>query len=236
MIFDIHTHALFSVDDGAKCPEETAKILKNQRLDGVAAMALTPHFYPSNETDIDVFVDKVSTQFGKLHNTHLDALPELFLGSEVYMFRGMENVGGLHKLSLGDSRYILLELPYDKISPWCINAILEINLRLNLTPILAHIERYVKVDGFNEILSLIDDGYALAQVNVAPLLHFRTRRPVLKLIKNGFVSFIASDVHSGQSPHSIKEALTVVEKKLGSGFAKKITDNFNNLYLEIKNS
>ena len=35
MLFDIHTHALFSVDDGAKNIKEAAVILKNERLDGV---------------------------------------------------------------------------------------------------------------------------------------------------------------------------------------------------------
>ena len=236
MLFDIHTHALFSVDDGARTAEETAAILEKQRLQSVDAMVLTPHFYPYNETDVDVFMDKISAQFLKLKDIHNNSLPELFLGSEVYMFRGMENVSGLEKLCIGNSRYILLELPYDKISPWCINAIIEINLKLKLMPILAHIERYVKVDGFKEILALIDDGYALAQVNATPLLHFRTRRPVLKLIKNGFVSFIASDVHSNQTYQGINTALAVVEKKLGIEFANKIKANFDNLYLEIKNS
>lgn len=236
MLFDIHTHALFSVDDGAKNIKETAVILKNERLDGVDAVMLTPHFYPSKETDIGKFAEKVSRQFYTLQKNRKSGSPELFLGSEVFMFRGMENVEGLEKLCLGNSRYILLELPYDKISNWCVEAIVEINLKLGLMPILAHVERFVKVDGFKDILSLIDDGYALAQVNVEPLLHISTRRPVLKLIKNGFVSFVASDVHSGQSHHSIKDALAIIEKKLGREFSEQIKSNFNDLYLEIKNS
>ena len=236
MLFDIHTHALFSVDDGAKNIKEAAVILKNERLDGVNAMVLTPHFYPSNETDIDAFAKKLSKQFCILNENRKSDLPELFLGSEVFMFRGMENVEGLEKLCLGNSRYILLELPYYKISNWCVEAIVEINLKLGLMPILAHVERFVKVDGFKDILSLIDDGYALAQVNAEPLLHISTRRPVLKLIKNGFVSFVASDVHSGQSHHSIKDALAIIEKKLGREFSEQIKSNFNDLYLEIKNS
>ncbi len=234
MLFDIHTHALPHIDDGAKNSEETAQILKKQRAMGVHAMVLTPHFYPSEESNIDAFYARAEDKFLKLKEQLGDKKPELFLGSEVFMFRGMGNIEDLKKLTLGGSRFILLELPYDRIQPWCVDAIVSINLNFGLTPVLAHLERFRKVDGFHEILSLISEGYALGQANAAPLLSFRGRRPVLDLIKRGYISFIGSDVHSGDSPHNIKSALEVVSKKLGPSYSKKIESNFKELYLEIK--
>ena len=44
--FDLHTHLLCGVDDGARSPEEMYAMLDMAYEDGTRAMCLTPHFSP----------------------------------------------------------------------------------------------------------------------------------------------------------------------------------------------
>ena len=129
---------------------------------------------------------------------------------------------------MGNSKYILVELPYRSISSRIINEITELNLNRGLTVVLAHIERYQKFDGYDALLKLISDGFALGQVNAYSFLHLRTRRKVLNLVKNGYVSFIASDCHSAEhNPPRINEAFAVILKKLGHSFVHKLRTMFD---------
>ena len=85
------------------------------------------------------------------------------------------------------------------------------------------------------VLSTIDDGFALGQVNAYSLLEFKPRRATVKLIKDGFVSFVASDCHSSDEiPPRISEALRRIEKKCGKQKLEEIVANSQNLYNKIK--
>ena len=44
--FDLHSHLLFGVDDGAKTKEEMFAMLDMAYADGTRAICLTPHFSP----------------------------------------------------------------------------------------------------------------------------------------------------------------------------------------------
>ena len=235
MYIDIHAHILPSVDDGAKSTEEALQLLEMLKSQNVHAVSLSPHFYPSVETSLDEYKNRIENSFSKLNSVKSDALPELYLGSEVHYFNGMSSFSEIDKLCMGNSKYILVELPYRSISSRVINEITELNLNRGLTVVLAHIERYQKFDGYDALLKLISDGFALGQVNAYSFLHLKTRCKVLSLVKNGFVSFIASDCHSAEhNPPRIDEAIEVISKKLGNSFVHKLKTNNQKIYEEIK--
>ncbi len=235
MYIDIHAHILPAVDDGAKNIDESLSLLRMLKKQNVGAVAVSPHFYPRKENSVVEYRARIEAAYSRLLEHADGSLPEIFLGCEVHFFSGMSHFSDIDKLCIGNSKYILIELPYRQITYSMANEIIELNLNHGLIPILAHIERYRNFRGFEHILRLISDGFALGQINAYSLMEVRARRTTRKLIKNGFVSFIASDCHSVDDiPPRIEEALKLVEKKLGGQILSELKANSEGLYNKIK--
>ncbi len=235
MYIDIHAHILPSVDDGAKSTEEALQLLRMLKSQNTRAVSLSPHFYPATETSLEEYKSRINSSFEKLKAAKSDDLPELYLGSEVHYFNGISTFSEIDKLCMGNSHYILVELPYRAITARTLNEITELNLNRGLGVILAHIERYRRFDGYDALLKLISDGFAIGQVNAYSFLHMRTRRKALSLVKEGYVGLIASDCHSAEhNPPRIEEAISVIRKKLGNSYVHKLQVCSEKLYEEIK--
>ncbi len=235
MYIDIHAHILPAVDDGARNIDESLSLLKMLKKQNVDAVAVSPHFYPRRENSVSEYKARITAAYEHLLAKKSEDLPEVYLGSEVHFFKGISSFADIKQLCIGSSDYILIELPYKRISSAMANEIAELYLNHKLTPILAHIERYRKFEGYPHVLNLIESGFALGQVNAYSLLRFKTRRATLKLIKDGYANFIASDCHSTDKiPPRIDEALRLVNKKLGVETFKRLTANCKDLYKKIK--
>ena len=46
LLADMHIHALYGVDDGARTEEEMRAIVTKSYEEGVRVMCVTPHFHP----------------------------------------------------------------------------------------------------------------------------------------------------------------------------------------------
>ena len=64
-MIDLHCHILPSIDDGAKNTEISLSMLKEQKKQGVQAIAFTPHFNFSR-IDVDEFVEVRQKSYEKL--------------------------------------------------------------------------------------------------------------------------------------------------------------------------
>ena len=47
MYFDIHSHRLPGVDDGAKDICASVELINSMKKEGITAVIATPHFYPN---------------------------------------------------------------------------------------------------------------------------------------------------------------------------------------------
>ena len=65
MWIDFHTHILPGMDDGAETVQQSIKMLRMLRKQGVDRVALTPHFYAHRES-VDSFLDRRQTAFEQL--------------------------------------------------------------------------------------------------------------------------------------------------------------------------
>lgn len=232
---DIHSHILPEIDDGAKSLEIALELLKSHKKQGCSAVIATPHFYPQTMSLEDfeaVRKEKADMLFNAVKNA---GLPEIVLGCELHYFFGFDSCDCLDKFCLGNSKYILLELAFTgSIGRITLESIKAVKKR-GYIPIIAHIERYRWFRGFRNLKKLIEDGYALAQVNASSLLEKRIWRTVIKLIDNGYVSFVASDAHSLEHrPVMLKEAYGFIGEKLGKLTVKKLIRNSDKLLSEIK--
>ncbi|MBO5019385.1 MAG: hypothetical protein J6D52_01835, partial [Clostridia bacterium] len=217
------------VDDGAKDVEESLKMLEMMKTQGITDVFATPHF-DASQYDIEEFNYVIDSSKKSLEESikGLD-LPKIYIGCEVYYFSGIGRISGIKSLCLNNSNYILLELRYGHpITDQVLRDISDIYNKYGIVPIIAHIERYAKEKGFKQLLGLIGGRTCLAQINATSLMDKNPfRKTSLKLIKKGFISFIATDAHSPQMrPPLMSQALEVVKENLGKEYVDTILHNF----------
>ena len=233
---DIHSHILPNVDDGAKDIETSVALLQMLKEQGVTHVIATPHFYPDTDSAED-FAEQVEPAYSQLKKaTWGTDLPQVYLGCELHYFGGISKSKSITQFAIRGTKYILLELQYDTpITKTILQDITDIYENTGLIPILAHIERYTKLRGYKKLLKLISDGTVLAQSNAESLLLRDYCKPTEKLIKGGYVSFLASDAHSlHRRPPYIDKALKAIEEKLGRSVATRLIIKSNKLLEEIE--
>lgn len=232
MLFDIHAHIIPGVDDGANSYEEALTLLKAARNNGIGAVIATPHFY-ADMVSFEEYELETESRFNSLKQ-QADGLPELFRGYEVRYFRGISTSEYTRRLTLNGSEYILVEFPYgEDITDRMLGDIEDIYYNMNITPILAHIERYHKYNGFRNALRLIDDGIAMAHINATSLTD-QFKKTAIRLLEAEYVSVIATDMHSAdERPPVCDTALKEIEKQMGRSALLRLADNYDRLYNEI---
>lgn len=200
MWIDFHTHILPGMDDGAETVQQSIKMLRILRKQGVDRVALTPHFYAHRES-VDSFLDRRQTAFEQLQKAigH-EKMPRLLLGAEVSLECDLEEVGGLEKLCLQDTPYLMLELPiHYHYMPWMLENALSLCNANHTLPMLAHIDRYIGIYTDEHLENIVMDSDALVQINTSSLLHHAIRKKVLTWIKSGRPVILGSDAHNTSS-------------------------------------
>ena len=234
MFFDIHSHILPAVDDGAKTLEESLELLKALKEQGVTAVLATPHFYPQEDNLIE-FTQKCDKAFDLLNiEAQNKDLPIILMGSEMLYFKGISESTSLKELCLSNSNYLLLELVDKIITPLLFDEIINLSNNLGIIPIIAHIERYYKAKNYSKFLKFIKEHNILTQVNANAFFIPSYKRVIKKLFKMDIVDFIASDTHSPSfRPPMINDSLNFIEEKFGKDIKDKLIANSNNLYIEV---
>ncbi len=191
---DFHTHILPAMDDGAKEVETAVGMLNALKTQGIQTVALTPHYYADHETTA-AFLERRAASFSALQ-TAGDMPLKTVLGAEVHVMRELADVHGLEKLCLGDTPYMLLEMPYLPLSEWMIEAIENVYYKHNCKPILAHLSRYAAYYNDKDFDALIALQDVVVQVNNEDLKHRYIRKLVKDWTKRGVPVVFGSDCHS----------------------------------------
>jgi len=221
MQIDFHTHVLPDVDDGSQSVKESLDMLDALCAQGVDLAVATPHFY-SNKTSLDAFLERRNKAFDLLCAAREERKPKLLSGAEVRFFRGIGEADRLAELCIADTNVLLLEMPF---AQWGRGEIAELHRVLDrgITPVIAHIERYISFQKdlapFNEIINLP----VFAQVNAEALLQRRTRKFVLRLIDHGFSVLLGTDCHNMKRRRPDMDAgREVLLRKFGPDCLEKI--------------
>ena len=225
---DLHTHILPGMDDGAQDVETSLALLRMEAAQGVDTVVLTPHFYRDRE-EPSHFLDRraraaktLADALMALPQEERAALPRLALGAEIAWVPNLAEWPELTQLCLGQSRCFLLELPSRPWTEQLIDQLYELHGRTGLTPVLAHIERYLKNQKPKHLEAVLALGVPV-QVSAEPLLHLTRRGAVLKLLRERRAQLIASDAHNtGARPPNLGDAMAVVRRKLGGGKADSL--------------
>lgn len=213
-MIDWHCHVLPEIDDGSRNVAESLSILQKlseQRVDTVIA---TPHFY-ANDESVDTFLQRRQVAYQALETQMSPDMPKIRLGAEVRYYQGIGRMQDLDKLRIEGTRILLLEMPSAKWTEYILRELSELAHSKNVTVVLAHIERYLRLQSKDVWERLYENGIRM-QVNASFFAERMTRRRALGLLADGGIHFIGSDSHNMTSrPPRIGDAFEVIEKKFG---------------------
>lgn len=227
MLTDVHSHILPGMDDGSGSVEESLEMLRMARDQGVRDMAATPHFYPRRDTP-EGFLKRREAAWKVLKEAVAgeEKLPRIHLGAEVYFFSGISDCEALSRLTIGGKRCILLEMPY---GPWTEPMYREIEgiaVKQGLTPVIAHVDRYIRPFRTRNIPERLAELPVLVQANASFFREGGTRRMALKMLRKGQIHVLGSDCHGSRHRRpDLGEAETVIREKLGPGMLEWIRLN-----------
>lgn len=213
-ICDLHGHFLPGMDDGSRSVEESLKMMEASAEQGIRRMFATPHYYPVES--VEQFLDRRERSACALQAALAEKKgehPRFCLGAEVAYRRGIGTAEGLERLCLGDSRYLLLELPFTSWDGSLFRDLSSLTNVRGLIPVIAHIERYMHLQSQENMDRLLEQD-VLLQMNAAVFLSWRSRRTAKRLVQNGVVQLLGSDCHNMQTrPPNMGPALAYLEKK-----------------------
>ena len=225
-IVDFHSHILPRIDDGSASLEESIAMLRMEAEQGIHHVVATPHFYPQHNHP-ESFLRRrreVEMRLREEMARH-SGLPEVSVGAEVYFFSGISESDVLQQLTIGSKRCILLEMPQ---SPWTeamYRELEQIPARQGLTPIMAHVDRYIgpfRTFGIPERLAELP---VLVQANASFFLRRSTARMALRMLKEDRIHFLGSDCHDPESrPPRLGEAVEKIRGSLGDRVLDRIAD------------
>lgn len=234
MFFDIHSHILPDVDDGAKNLKDSVALLKLMKKSGISTVLATSHFYPMN-VNFDDYVEVTKNAFNELKSEIKGKkLPKVYLGCEMLYYSGIGNSDVLGELCLNQSKYLLLEFCDTDINERTFEDLLNLKNNKGIVPIIAHVERNSAAKDYKKFLLFLKENNIPVQINAASVLIKPYRKVIRTILESGIFCILATDTHSVEErPPLMKEAYCFIRDNFGPKYREKLAKNGKLLYKEI---
>ena len=211
---DFHNHILPGIDDGSKHVTMSLNMLRAYQSLGFSSVIPSPHvyqeLYPNTPETIKKAFQEITIE------NHLEKAPYIpsycaeYMVDEIFM----KNLEQSSPLLLLNDTYILLEINFFGKTTMLKSACFNL-CQKNITPILAHPERYHLIKDISEYQNLKNQGFYF-QLNALSLMGQygpEVKQKAEKLLKAGLYDFVATDAHS---VHDLKKLKNLsLSKKLG---------------------
>lgn len=196
-IIDFHSHILPGIDDGSDSVEESIAMLQEEAAQGIECVVATPHFYAAHH-DLQRFLKKRYEAEMRLREEmeRHPGLPRLEIGAEVSLFSGISDSDQLLGLTIGKERFILIEVNH---SPWpekVYQELLGIYEKRGLTPIVAHVDRYIAPFQTHGIPARLEELPVLVQANASFFQRWNTKNLALRMLQRDQIHLLGSDCHN----------------------------------------
>ncbi|MDR2673124.1 MAG: phosphoesterase [Coriobacteriales bacterium] len=208
-MFDIHSHILFGVDDGAGSFVESQAMLRAARNAGIDHIVCTPH-YRGNSVNRQRIAENYQTLSAFARKQGF----EMALGFEVY-WENLAEIGikNANDLCIEGTDLLLLEFSPGSLPPHWQRIIFDLQ-GCGIQPIIAHPERYRPIQNNIDIAVEMKDMGCLLQLSgnfAAGGLFSGSKKTALKLLESDLVDYIASDAHSVADYADYKKALALAQ-------------------------
>lgn len=223
--FDIHSHILPGVDDGAKDMEETRRMLLAAYEEGIRIIVATPHYVAGMDQDLVTQLKDIYEAVAQIAATVSEDF-QIVLGNELlYNLNLIDALKSGEALTIDGTRYILVEFmpsaPFREIWEGINHCIFA-----GYIPILAHTERYkcLRKD-YHLVEDLIQSG-AYIQLNLSNIKRYPVNSTYYfshRLLKRGWVHFLGTDCHdSNRRVPCAKETVNYLRKKYGEASVRRL--------------
>lgn len=216
VLVDFHTHILPCMDDGSSSVSRSLEMLSLEKKQDIDTVVLTPHFYPDRERP-EQFLERRQAS----HKLLSDALqnghsPELLVGAEVRFFEGISDCEYLPQFAIENTKCVMVEMPMMRWSKRMLDELYDISQKQELTPIIAHIDRYVDAMRPCVHIEELDELGLLIQASADFFIKRSTRKKALRILERGSIHLLGSDAHniSNRRPN-LDEAVSVIRRSLG---------------------
>lgn len=224
---DFHTHILPGIDDGSPDRDTSAEMLSCLKGQGVGTVVLTPHFYTDRES-LSSFLRRREAAWEALapvlEQTEINAV----LACEMHFSEYVFNCADLSALCI-HNKFLVTELPYSFVfSEIQIRKIGRLISSYNITPVLAHIERYPELLKNLGLLDQLIEMGCRTQINLGALRSggIRLRKTILALIQSNRVHVIGTDCHNMKSrPPCYGPGIQIIWKRLGEDSVRLLAGN-----------
>lgn len=224
MIADFHSHILPGIDDGSASVEESMAMLQMEVAQGVTHVVATPHFYPRYQSP-EAFLEDRKRAEELLRNelAKHSAMPEISVGAEVYFFHGISESDCLPLLTIEKKDCILLEMPESVWTDSMYQEIENIRWRWGITPIIAHVDRYIRPLRDHGIPKRLEAMPVLVQANASFFLSRSTAAMAMRMLQRDQIHLLGSDCHNvTDRPPKIGNAVAAIRQRLGEGALDRI--------------
>lgn len=222
MKIDFHTHILPCIDDGADSREKSALMLRQLKKQGIDVVVMTPHYYRDEMTTAQ-FENAVKQSYHELMEIYSDAdMPRLYIGSECAMWDGMSSTD-LSSMCIENTNLLMCEMPY-RYRPYIIDEFEELKV-CGYLPVIAHIDRYLKLYDRKELQRILDLENVIFQVNIKSLENYFIRAEILKLAKRGCSFILGSDCHDTEIRRPEINRKLLSRRSLNKYFMKSVSKN-----------
>lgn len=232
--FDIHTHIIYDIDDGARNIEESIAMIKQDFDEGARGIIATPHYDVERPTDASEIKEKLESIKERIEGQTYSV--PLYAGHEVLYFDGMiDRLDSGEILTLAGSRYVLIEFYTNETYAGIQKATSHL-LRSGYIPIIAHAERFgaIRKMGVGE---LVDSGVKVQLSSSAfaggmfdPIAKF-----CHSVMKGGEADFVGSDMHRmDKRVPKAKRCISWCKKNLDSEYASDVL--YQNVFRDIIDS
>ena len=216
-VVDFHTHVLPGIDDGSGSVEESLAMLRMEAAQGIRRVVATPHFYAQVDAP-KPFLERRAAAVSRLLEA-MEAFPELprlSVGAEVHYFPGISDADILPEFAIDGGRYVLVEMPMTVWTDRMYRELENIHGHFGLTPIVAHVDRYIGPMQTYGIPERLMELPVLVQANAAFFQRFTTKRVALRMLAEGQIHLLGSDCHDLKTrPVNLAQTVDLIEKKLG---------------------
>lgn len=230
---DIHTHILPFVDDGSDSYNLSCQMIEDELAMGVKNIILTPHALRVGMPRLKKsdYLKQFVEFKNKIENTYQ---VNLYLGQEIsYHPQIIRYLQNNELITMNNTSYILLELPFTNMNIDYDELFYSCSV-LNYKVIIAHIERYHYLT-YSDMVSFKKHS-VLFQINsnsIIGLSGHNLKKLSFKMIKNGLVDLIGSDVHAHRRC-TLALAYKTVVKKFDSVTANRLFIDNPRILFNIK--
>ncbi|MEE1075636.1 MAG: CpsB/CapC family capsule biosynthesis tyrosine phosphatase [Acutalibacteraceae bacterium] len=231
--YDIHSHILPSIDDGASDIDISLLLLEELENQGVTHLALTPHFYTQYEeveNRLEEFIEAREYAYNQLKECYSGGLTLTF-GAEVHLSENILLIKNLKTLCYRSTNFMLIEMPYNSTFPDNeVEILSELINKHKIIPVIAHIERYPALLKNKQLLNTLKEMGCIMQINTESLNKLFLKGKIIKLIKEGYVTVLGSDTHSTMRGCDYGRGFSVIEKSCDNKIIENICNASNALF------